>query len=935
MQAPDRQELPWTDIEPYFDRALQLDSPSCATWLGELDERRPDIAKAVRTLLAQREALNAAGFLEGSAFAGVENLAPALRDIVARHAARLTGSAAADMLSRQGWGAGNVVGPYRLIREIGVGGMSSVWLAERSDGQLKREIALKLPLTGPRMQVERFLRERDILAALTHPNIARLYDAGISDSGQPYLAMEYVAGTQLIHSCDECLLDIRGRLRLFLQALQAVEFAHAELVIHRDLKPSNILVTTDGRVVLLDFGIGKLLTEDAAEETELTQMSGRMFTPGYASPEQIAGQTLTTASDIYSLGVVLYELLTGVRPYRLKYDSRAALEEAILKEDLRRPSQNKFSAQVAAARSTSQRVLAWTLAGDLDTIVFKALKRNPLERYASVSALAQDILNYLNNLPVSARPDSLWYRAGRFTARYKVPVAAATVTTIALLTGSAVAVWQARSAAAERDRAVAFASRNEAVTEFLGRMITDAAASAKPITVSELLTRSEKLALSDASGSPENRAAVLEMIADRYYATDNAERAEPLLARALQLLEPSRDPALRSRLTCKHAAAAAELGHAEPSMQTMYAEIARLDGDPETASHCLFMTATIHLAEERTTEALRDAQLGLEKSRQAGNGVVEAALLNAAGYAYHLDAHDVAAGQYFDRALRKYRELGREHSDGALAVLNNWGAAMLGAGVPRRALELLDEGNRIERERGPDIELTATSVGNRGFALQSLGRLDQARAAFDLECQLAIAHGDEFSEMHCLVGEASLSIQTGELDAARASLNRLGKLIEESTLPAESPPVRVHTLLQGRLDLARGKLVDARAGFDRALAHEGKDPTSMHAYVGRSMAALTANDPDGAVEAARRALSIAAALQGDVPYSSQTGLASLWLGRSLLRAGDRAGGREALETAIKHLSNTIDPDHPYLLQARAELSDALHGATASNDQHRQ
>ena len=314
--------------------------------------------------------------------------------------------------------------------------MSSVWLAERSDGQLKREVALKLPLTGPRMQVERFLRERDILAALTHPNIARLYDAGISEIGQPYLAMEYVAGTQLIDSCDERLLGIRERLRLFVQVMEAVQFAHAELVIHRDLKPSNILVTSDGRVVLLDFGIGKLLTEETAEETELTQMSGRLFTPGYASPEQIGGQPLTTASDIYSLGVVLYELLTGVRPYRLKYESRAALEEAILKEDLRRPSQNKFSPQVAAARGTSQRALARTLAGDLDTIVLKALKRNPQERYASVSAFAQDVINHLHKLPVSARPDSLWYRMGRFTARYKVPVAAASVALLALLAGS-------------------------------------------------------------------------------------------------------------------------------------------------------------------------------------------------------------------------------------------------------------------------------------------------------------------------------------------------------------------------------------------------------------------------------------------------------------------------------------------------------------------
>lgn len=935
MEVSGSQDLAWTDIEPYFDRALQLDPQSCATWLGELDERRPEVATAVRGLLAQRAALNQAGFLEGSAFAGVESLAPALRDIVARHAARLTGPGAAEATARQGWVADAVVGPYRLIREVGLGGMSCVWLAERSDGQLKREIALKLPLTGPRMQVERFTRERDILAALTHPNIARLYDAGISDSGQPYLAMEYVAGTQLIHSCDERLLDIRGRLRLFVQALDAVQFAHAELVIHRDLKPSNILVTADGRVVLLDFGIGKLLTQDTAEETELTQMSGRLFTPGYASPEQIAGQPLTTASDIYSLGVVLYELLTGVRPYRLKYESPAALEEAILKEDLRRPSQNRFSSQVVAARGTSERTLIRTLTGDLDTIVLKALKRNPLERYSSVSAFTQDILNYLNNLPVSARPDSLWYRVGRFTARYKVPVAAATVASVALLSGSAIAVWQARSAAAQRDRALAFSSRNEAVTEFLGRMITDAAASQTPITVNELLARSEKLALSDRSGSSENRAAVLEMIADRYFATDNAERAEPLLAQALQLLATSRDASLRSRLTCKHAAASAELGHAEPSLQAMYAEIEQLERDPQTASQCLFHTATIHLAEQHPAEALRDAQLGLEKSRQAGNIAVEASLLGAAGYAYHLDARDVEAERYFDQALRKYREVGREHSDGALAVLNDWGVSMLGAGVPKRALELLEASERIERQRGPDIELTATVVGNRGLALQALGRLDQARAAFDLECRLAIGHADEFGQMHCLIGLASLTIQTAELDSAQQSLDRLGKLIEKSALPPDSPPVRVRSVLQGRLDLARGDLVEARANFERALVTEGKDPTSMHANVGRSMAALAANDPDAAVAAARRALHIAAALQGDVPYSAQTGIASLWLGRALLRSGDRVEGRDALERAVAHLSNTIDPDHPYLMQARAELSDALHGATSSNGHEHQ
>jgi eukaryotic-like serine/threonine-protein kinase len=944
MHATDRKDLPWTEIEPYFDRALQMDDQSCTAWLRELDERQPDVARAVRALLEQRAALNAAGFLEGSAFHGVENLAPALRDIVARHAARVTGPAGKEARSRHGWSAGSIVGPYRLIREIGVGGMSSVWLAERSDGQLKREVALKLPLTGPRMQVERFLRERDILAALTHPNIARLYDAGFSESGQPYLAMEYVAGTQLLETCDQRLLGIRERLRLFVQVMEAVQFAHAELVIHRDLKPSNILVTGEGRVVLLDFGIGKLLTEETAEETELTQMSGRLFTPGYASPEQIGGQPLTTASDIYSLGVVLYELLTGVRPYRLKYDSRAALEEAILKEDPRRPSQSKFSPHVAAARGTSERALVRALTGDLDTIVLKALKRSPLERYASVSAFAQDILNHLHNLPVSARPDSLWYRIGRFSARYKVSVAAASVAALALIGGSGVALWQARSAAVERDRAVAFGSRNEAVTEFLGRMITDAAASEKPITVNELLARSEKMALNDASGSPENRAAVLEMISDRYVSTDNVDRAQGLLAHALQLVEKSPDAALRSRLTCKHAAASADLGDSARWLRAIYAEADRREADPQTAALCMLKAAQIHIAEERSAETLRDAQLGLEKSRQSNSGgITEAALLGTIGYAHSLSSRVAEAERYYEQSIRKYRELGREQSDGALVVLNDWGISMHNAGAPRRALELLDESIRIEGQRGPDIELTATVLGNRGLALQALGRFQQARAAFDEECRLAISHGDEFTEMHCLVGEASVSMMLGEfgdaqqLDAAQHYLDRFARLLEQAGAPADSPPARAQLLVQSRVDLARGKLAEAGSGFERVIIERPHDTMNMDGYLGSSMTALAANDATRAAEFARRAMPLAVARQGDLPHSHYVGTASLWLGRALLRAGDRVEGRKALEAAVSHLSNTIDPDHPLLLQARAELRDAqiFAAQTARSEQAQQ
>jgi len=214
-------------------------------------------------------------------------------------------------------------------------------------------------------------------------------------------------------------------------------------------------------------------------------------------------------------------------------------------------------------------------------------------------------------------------------------------------------------------------------------------------------------------------------------------------------------------------------------------------------------------------------------------------------------------------------------------------------------------------------------VGNRGLALLGLGRLQQARASFDEECRLAIDHSDDFTEMHCLVGESSVSIQSGELDGAQRYLDRLEGLLNKAGAPADSPPARVYALTKARLDLARGKLPEAHASFERAILEgTAPDPTNMHAYVGGSVAALAANDATNAVELARRALRIAAVLQGDVPHSSQTGIASLWLGRALLRAGDRAEGREALEAAVSHLSNTIDSNHPNLVQARAELRDA-------------
>lgn len=430
--------------------------------------------------------------------------------------------------------AGKVVGPYRLIREIGRGGMSVVWLATRTDEQLKRPVALKLPLAALNRGrfANHFARERDILSALTHPQIARLYDAGISAEGQPYLAMEFVEGTPLIEHCDRLRLDIGARLGLFEQVLRAVQYAHSHLVVHRDLKPSNILVTAENHLALLDFGIAKLLSDGHVEETQLTVFGGRALTPDYASPEQIAGEPLGTPSDIYSLGVILYELLTGVRPYRLKRNSRGALEEAILDVDPVAPSR-MISATAAQLRSSSPRQLSRTLRGDLDTLVLKALVKRPENRYPTADALLQDLQHYSRGEPIRARSASSWYRARKFLARNKVAVSLVAALLVALVSGAGVALWEAHAARLEARRA-------ESVKKFLVGVFSQSDpehARGKNITAGEILERGSARLDKELRDEPEVLGELHGAIADIYTSLGSNVDGLAHAERAIALLE--------------------------------------------------------------------------------------------------------------------------------------------------------------------------------------------------------------------------------------------------------------------------------------------------------------------------------------------------------------------------------------------------------------
>ena len=489
----------WPQIDALLDEALALPAHERAHWLAALDGERATLRDTVQRLLDAHTGAETGGFM---------GELPVLRPQPA------FGSEAA---------AGDSVGPYRLLSTLGDGGMGLVWLAERADGQLKRQLALKLPRGAWGSGVgERMARERDILASLEHPNIARLYDAGVDHLGRPYLAMELVDGRPIDTYCREEALPLRERLGLVLQVAAAVAHAHARLVVHRDLKPANILVTRDGQVRLLDFGIAKLIEGERTQETALTRVSGAALTLDYASPEQIRGEPLSTATDVYSLAVVAYELLAGTRPYRLKRGSAAELEEAIAAAD------PPLASAVASDAATKK-----ALRGDLDAILNQALKKDPAARYAGMAAFAADIERHLKHEPVLARPDSRWYRTQRLLQRHRLAFGFSLALGVVVLAGAGAAAWQATKARAESARAQAEVARQQAVRDLYLEAMTlvgstaaaSAASLAEPHAVARLLEQQLRDAAPRYADRPAEWQALLEAVAVQLNFMSDFERS--------------------------------------------------------------------------------------------------------------------------------------------------------------------------------------------------------------------------------------------------------------------------------------------------------------------------------------------------------------------------------------------------------------------------
>ncbi len=748
--------------------------------------------------------------------------------------------------------AGTTIGPYRLMRELGVGGMGMVWLAERVDGGLKRPVALKLPrLSWSRGLVERMSRERDILASLDHRHIARLYDAGVDEQGRPYLALEYVEGEPIDVHCAHHSLAVKERLRLLLQVARAVAHAHARLVVHRDLKPANILVTEAGEVRLLDFGIAKLMEGELTQETQLTQQGGRAMTLDYASPEQIRGEPLGTASDVYSLGVVAYELLAQAKPYQLKRQSAAALEEAITSLDVR-------LASAAAASPGDRRALK----GDLDAILNKALKKDVAERYPTVEALALDIERHLADLPVSAQPDSLGYRARKFLRRNMRPMAAATAVALSLITALSVALWQAQAARTQARRAVA-------VQGFMKQVFSASdpdVAQGQDIGARELLRRGAARLETDFKDQPDVRAELEHEIGDILSTRGENTEAQVHFEKALALYERAglgdTDLAVTARLSLSDVLYNEAQFPAAEVLALQCIEIARqrFRSSPPWLLRARAGFAVLRARRGDTKAAVSEIELALAEHRRAGYAPSDdtANALSAIGHAHMSTEAYAQARDAYTLAIAEWRLVPNAEITGPLIERLNLQNARLYVGenelVAREMPELIaafdkyfgpaapntldartlwakslvavgryDEGLKLQREVvAKALEADPSDVPAHGQRQRLLAYLLRASAHYDEGMRLA---GQELAAMDAESPNPGRQVEDlrgllGELQRATgkpaAGLRTLSQALARSrTLEGYQTH---HATLMSWLALSKHDLGLAEAGSDMAQA---------------------------------------------------------------------------------------------------------------------
>ncbi|MEM7350103.1 MAG: serine/threonine-protein kinase [Acidobacteriota bacterium] len=742
---------------------------------------------------------------------------------------------------------GTVVDRYRIVRELGRGGMAVVYLAERADSQFDHQVALKLIKRGTDTDevVRRFRQERQIMALTQHPNIARLLDGGSTPEGRPYFVMEHVAGQPIDRYCDEARLTIRQRLRLFLEVARAVDHAHRNLVVHRDIKPSNILVSEDGEVKLLDFGIAKFL--DPAAQVQLTRSQMRMLTPAYASPEQVRGIPVSTASDIYQLGLLLYLLITGQSPYRAGSSTSQDLAQAITEEPPTRPStviRDARSRKTSPAERSSQEAvfrqrrttpirLQRDLDGDLDNIVLMALRKEPERRYASTQHLIDDIERHLAGRPILARPNTWRYRCSKFVRRHALAVAASAVMVLVIAGLIAFYTWQLKI---ERDRASQAAERasREAVvanqvSSFLVGLfeVSDPnQAQGEVVTAREILDRGAERITAEVQEDPSIQARLMKTMGRVYRNLGLFDSATSLLEGALevQAANSGSEPLAVADSLSELGDLFRQLGRfdeAESHLERALQLIEDLES-PEKQAELIDKLAQLKMEQGRLLEAegLFRRSLAVLEAHRGPEDIGVAEVLNNLALVLRYDSRAAEAVPLFQRALPiMERSLGTEHTDVAITLSNlalahrDQGQYAAAAPLYLRALAIL------EKLLGPEHPQVAIVLHNYADLLSNQAAFDAAEPLYHrsraiLEVALGPEHPNVATSLHSL---GDLYLARGDFDRAEAT-HRKSLAIREKILGPDHPLVGQALIGHAKALRQLGRVRQAEGLEERAAA---------------------------------------------------------------------------------------------------------------------
>lgn len=811
--------------------------------------------------------------------------------------------------------------------------MGSVWLAERNDGRFDRNVAIKLlqwTVAGGTGE-ERFKQEGAILARLQHPHIAELIDAGVSSSGQPYLVLEYVDGQHIDTYCNQHNLNIESRIRFFIDVLDAVSHAHANLIVHRDIKPSNVMVSNQGGVKLLDFGIAKLIENESRTSDpapQLTQVGGAM-TLLFAAPEQVKGEPVTTRTDVYALGVLLYLLLTGKHPAGSGPYSTADLFRDIVGTKPPLPSQMVMQAlpfqQDNSNTNRSESNPSWLareLRGDLDAIIGKAIKKNPSERYASASAFADDLRRYLMHQPVTARPNTLMYRTTRFLRRNRLAAAVGSIACMAIIAGLVGTVLQAQKARAERDFAFRQLARVQQHDDFLDFLLSDAAPSGQRFTVNDLLARAEVVLERQHPKDQTSHIELMQWVGGDYSAQDQNARARPILERAYQLSRNLSDHAVRAEGSCMLAGALArdeDIAHAESLIQEGLRETSN---DPQLVIahvNCLRQGSEVSLQRGATEEAVQrmeSARRAIRESpfdsdeQEMGTSIDLASAYSEAG-------RDNDAIAEFQRAAEIMSALGRDETQTAVVLYNNLGLELDQVGRPLEAEKVYRRVLDISRDDQTEEAVSPMVLNNCARIDRELNHLAQAADYAERAYARSSKVGDQLVVNQSLLERSRIYLARHDVARAEAMLDEVEPKLRKALPPGH---YALAALASGRamIELERAnipaalKLIDEAVSIDEAAIRSGGEGAFLlpALLVNRSVIELAAARPIQAEGDADRAVRTLESGAKPESFSSKIGYAYLARARACAAQAMREQTRADAFIALKHLQNTLGPEHP-------------------------